>query len=109
MNDNYYGMPIERYDFLMEAAGPCAHLSEDEMKQGWHFCDDWDYLLIHVNDVEFNHCNCKHMESFRTEERKKAQEERKAKCNEALDRLAILDEELGLDKLLRDMRDDTTR
>ena len=108
MSDNYYGMPVERYDFLMEATGPCVRLTEEEMKQGWHFCGDWDDLLIHVDGVEFNHCHCKHMEHFRTEERKKAQAERKAKCNEALNRLAMLDEELGLDKLLREMRDDPT-
>ena len=108
MNDNYYGMPIERYDFLMEAAGPCAHLSEDEMKQGWHFCGDWDYLLVHPDSPEFRHCRCVHMNKFRTEERTKAQEERRKKINEALDRIAALDEEMGFGNMLRRLKDDTT-
>lgn len=25
-------------------------LTADEMRQGWHFCWDWDGLLVNVND-----------------------------------------------------------
>ena len=27
-------------------------LTADEMRQGWHFCPDWDFMLVNVNDTE---------------------------------------------------------
>ena len=93
---DYHGMSFERYDFLMDETGPCVQLTEDEVKAGWHFCDEWDGLLVHPDSVEFQHCTCPHMTQFRTEERKKMWETMKQKRNEALDRLADLDQELGL-------------
>ena len=29
-----------------------GRLTVDEMRQGWHFCWDWDGLLVNVNDTE---------------------------------------------------------
>ena len=106
--DTYYGMPVDRYDFLMEETGPCVRLTEDEMNRGWHWCQDWDDLLVHPDSPEFRHCRCVHMNKFRTEERTKAQEERRKKINEALDRIAALDEEMGFGNMLRRLKDDTT-
>ena len=95
-NKTFYGMPIERYKCLMEGTGPCIRLSEDEMKEGWHFCAEWDDLLIHADSDEFHFCSCSHMKKFKTLEREQAYQDRWNKPNEALDRLANLDEELGL-------------
>jgi hypothetical protein len=32
-----------RYNELMRGT---ASLTQDEVTQGWHFCPDWDFLLI---------------------------------------------------------------
>jgi hypothetical protein len=92
----YFGMSIERYNCLMEGTGPCIRLSEEEMKEGWHFCDEWDDLLIHPDCDEFYFCSCSHMKKFKTPEREQAYKDRCNKSNEALDKLSDLDEELGL-------------
>jgi len=97
MTDNtYYGMSFERYDYLMDETGPCVRLSDEEIKEGWHFCDEWDGLLIHPDSMEFHSCCCFYMKNFKTPEREKAYQERWNKTNKELDRLADLDEELGL-------------
>lgn len=95
-NNTYFGMSIERYKCLMEGTGPCIRLSEDEMKEGWHFCAEWDDLLIHADSDEFQFCKCSHMKKFKTPEREQAYQKRWNKSNDALDRLADLDDELGL-------------
>ena len=46
----------ERYNQLMN--DPSEKLTLEEIKEGWHFCNDWDGLLIHKNDQEFDVCNC---------------------------------------------------
>lgn len=33
-------------------------LTPEETKAGWHFCPDWDYMLIHKLDPEIEGCNC---------------------------------------------------
>jgi hypothetical protein len=33
-------------------------LTEDEVKEGYHFCLDWDGLLIHEDDRESECCTC---------------------------------------------------
>jgi hypothetical protein len=92
----YFGMSIERYNCLMEGIGPCIRLSDEEMKEGWHFCGEWDDLLIHPDCDEFYFCSCSHMKKFKTPEREQAYKDRCNKSNEALDKLSDLDEELGL-------------
>ncbi len=89
-------MSIERYNCLMEGIGPCIRLSDEEMKEGWHFCGEWDDLLIHPDCDEFYFCSCSHMKKFKTPEREQAYKDRCNKSNEALDKLSDLDEELGL-------------
>lgn len=27
-------------------------LTAQEMREGWHFCPDWDFLLVNMNDQE---------------------------------------------------------
>lgn len=93
---DYYGMTFERYDFLMDEEGPCVHLNEREIKDGWHFCDDWDGLLIHPDSDEFRHCCCSHMKEYKTPERAAAYQQRRDNSHKALDKLAELDQELGL-------------
>jgi len=43
-----------RYLELSKTGGP---LTEEERKD-WHFCYDWDYLLIHREDPTFEGCHC---------------------------------------------------
>jgi len=37
---------------------PNALLTEEEQAEGWHFCKDFDGLLIHKSDPEAQHCSC---------------------------------------------------
>ena len=76
--------PFEEGDGIM--------MSKEEIDAGWHWCNDWDGLLIHVDDDEFKACECSWMEKFRTPERMK----KWYKAQEAMDKIAKLDEELGL-------------
>jgi len=32
------------------------HLTAEEIKEGWHFCMEWDGLLIHETWVEHEAC-----------------------------------------------------
>ena len=72
-------------------------LTAEEIANGWHWCDEWDGLLIHTDDREFEHCNCDFMEKFRTPERME-----KMKQQQTLDKLALLDTELGLDEMVQE-------
>ena len=49
-------MNNERYRYLIENVE--AELTEEEIKQGWHFCPDWDLMLIHPNMPESDCCSC---------------------------------------------------
>jgi len=49
-------MSFERYYFLMSSLN--AQLTKEEIKQGWHFCIEWDGLLIHPDMPEFDACSC---------------------------------------------------
>lgn len=65
-----HGMTQERFDFLMQPFDDedfIVMLTADELKNGWHWCDEWDGLLIHTDDVEFKHCKCEFMNKFRKE------------------------------------------
>jgi hypothetical protein len=94
-------MTKERWLELMQpyAENDGINLTAEEVEAGWHWCEEWDGLLIHVNDDEFDCCACSWMEKFRTPERMKQigmRMERRDKSQEALDKLSDLDEELGL-------------
>jgi hypothetical protein len=49
-------MNLERQKFLSTHAE--AYLTDAERDEGWHFCYDWDGMLIHTSDVEFEACQC---------------------------------------------------
>lgn len=44
-----------RYDCLMKNE---CRLTQAEIEEGWHFCPEWDGLLIHPNDKETEACTC---------------------------------------------------
>jgi hypothetical protein len=63
-----HGMTQERFDFLMQPFDDedfIVMLTAEELKNGWHWCDEWDGLLIHTDDIEFKHCTCEFMNKFR--------------------------------------------
>jgi hypothetical protein len=94
-------MTKERWLELMQpfAENDGINLTQEEIEAGYHWCEEWDGLLIHVDDDEFDCCGCSWMEKFRTPERmemfRKRMEERYG-SQEAMDKIAKLDEEMGL-------------
>ena len=89
-------MDRERYIRIQNGA---EDLTPEEVEDGWHFCPEWDDMLIHADDDEFQCCPCSWMEKYRTPERQAAYEKRREeweKSQEAMDILAQLDEDLGL-------------
>jgi hypothetical protein len=72
----------QRYEELDKSG---EGLTDDEWENGWHWCDEWDGLLVGPGMTEALACSCNHP---RIETWKKSQE--------ALDTIARLDEELGL-------------
>jgi hypothetical protein len=94
-------MTRERWLELMQpyAENDGINLTPEEIAAGYHWCEEWDGLLIHVDDDEFDCCTCSWMDKFRTPERMKMIKERveqRYKSQEAMDRIAELDEELEL-------------
>jgi hypothetical protein len=83
-------MTQERWDYLMQPfeGDESVMLTADELANGWHWCDEWDGLLIHADDGEFIHCKCGFMEKFRTPERMN-------KINQDQDKFSDLDIALG--------------
>lgn len=49
-------MTKERYNELM--SNEDAKLTDEEIALGYHFCWDWDGLLIHKDDPEAKCCSC---------------------------------------------------
>ena len=94
-----HGMPEERWNYLMQPfdGDDNVTLTAEEVANGWHWCDEWDGLLIHADDREFEHCKCDFMKKFRTPERIEMM-----KRQQAMDRLALLDAELGLDEMVKE-------
>ena len=63
-----HGMTQARWDLLMQHINdkPTPEkLAESELAAGWHYCSDWDGLLINAKDIEFDHCQCESMNKFR--------------------------------------------
>lgn len=50
------GMSETRYHELMD--GSEGLLTVEEVNAGWHFCADWDFLLIHEDNPEAESCSC---------------------------------------------------
>jgi hypothetical protein len=97
-----HGMSEERWNYLMQPfdGDENVMLTPQELANGWHWCDEWDGLLIHADDREFEHCKCDFMKKFRTPERIEMM-----KRQQAMDRLAMLDEELGLNDMIQEAND----
>ena len=85
-------MTQERWNYLMQPfdGDESVMLTAQELADGWHWCDEWDGLLIHADDREFDHCKCDFMKKFRTPERME-----KMKQQQALDDKADIDSALG--------------
>lgn len=49
-------MTRERWRGLMSVTG--GRLTPEELAQGWHFCPDWDDLLVHPDMPESRACTC---------------------------------------------------
>jgi hypothetical protein len=50
---------MERTRYLQLNSAESDSLTPDEMREGWHFCPDWDFLLTNYNDKEGETCSCK--------------------------------------------------
>jgi hypothetical protein len=50
-------MSLKRYEKLM--SNPEEELTTEEKKEGWHRCNDWDFLLIGPGCPELESCTCK--------------------------------------------------
>lgn len=55
-------MNEERWNQLMKDEQ--LSLTQEELDIGWHFCDSWDDLLIHILDPEFETCECGYKEHY---------------------------------------------
>ncbi len=53
--DNY--MKYARY--ILFSTNPDEKLTKEELEDGWHFCPDWDDMLIHKEWPEIESCTCK--------------------------------------------------
>jgi hypothetical protein len=54
-------MTEQRYNFLMDwtCKGYEAKLTLEEIKEGWHWCPDWDFLLVGPGmEAEQDCCGC---------------------------------------------------
>lgn len=56
MTELYFGMTRARIRELDKNLA--AELTEEEFANGWHFCSDWDGLLIHKSHPESEACHC---------------------------------------------------
>lgn len=50
-------MTPERYKEIDEYY-PFVKITTDEWNEGWHFCDEWDGLLVGPGMGEFAACQC---------------------------------------------------
>lgn len=98
---NKYIMTKERWNYLMRpfTGDEYITLTAEELNAGWHWCEEWDGLLINVDHDEFVLCQCDFMAKFRTEERMEIMRDKINKwryTNDPMIRLSELDKELGL-------------
>jgi len=56
----------ERWLSLMECKDDSLNLTEEEFNEGWHFCAEWDGLLVGPGMMEYDFC--KEIEKDREEE-----------------------------------------
>ena len=46
-------------------SSPDACLTDEELAEGYHFCCEWDYLMVGPNDGEADCCCCYGGKNFR--------------------------------------------
>ena len=51
-------MDDQRWQFLSDATGPCVFLRPEEMEAGWHWCHDWDGMLVGPEMAAQDGCTC---------------------------------------------------
>lgn len=56
-------MSIQRYNLLWDHSGSCAgcakcKLTKEESEAGWHWCPDWDGLIVGPSTPEAECCTC---------------------------------------------------
>ena len=65
-------MTVQRYDELMKSEmedDEVLSLTPDEIAKGWHFCWDWDGLLVGPGMKEQESCVCLKPEPFEPDEK----------------------------------------
>ena len=65
-DDELLGMTKKRYNFLSQG-GEDNELTKEEIEAGWHFCSEWNYMLIHKTWVQFKFCECSKKEKVKEE------------------------------------------
>ena len=50
------GISLNRWKALMNDERP--QLTPEEIAEGWHFCNNWDGLLVGPNTEEWKYCSC---------------------------------------------------
>lgn len=50
-------MDKQRYSDIVNER---SELTDEEIKQGWHFCPEWDYMLVGPGMTERKYCECFH-------------------------------------------------
>jgi hypothetical protein len=60
----FHGMTAQRY-WHLDRHGD-AQLTAEELAAGWHFCHDWDFMLVHKSWPESECCNCNDQRAART-------------------------------------------
>lgn len=66
MTNCYSPMTKERYNFLSNDEQG-VELTEEEIKEGWHYCSEFDFLLIHPSHEEYKYCLCESQQKFKKE------------------------------------------
>lgn len=51
-------MTDERWKFLMSQDGIDQELTESEISEGWHWCYEFDFLLVGPKSDELRFCHC---------------------------------------------------
>jgi hypothetical protein len=49
-------MTDERYNYLERTLK--SFLTMDEINEGWHWCNDYDYMLVGPDMPEWENCTC---------------------------------------------------
>jgi len=70
-------------------------LTEEEVKKGYHFCPDWDGMIVGPNDPEWAMCLCGHCMSIKEQRIAKAEMDRNCNTCADLERVKHKKDKLG--------------